>query len=152
MPFGFPLYMDLNGNNCTVFGGTEYAADAAETLLRFGAKVTVISPTLCPALKALDARQKIRYIPRKYYRSDCTSALLCVAATEEDTVNIAIATECKAKSIPVNVSSPRAFGNFAFPQAIILDDLQVSLVGDRPPEEMRKICQALETELHRLSE
>ena len=37
MALGFPLYIDLNGNNCVVFGGGEFAADRAQTLLRFGA-------------------------------------------------------------------------------------------------------------------
>lgn len=47
MAFGFPLYIDLNGNNCVVLGGGDYAADKVDTLLQFGAKVTVISPALC---------------------------------------------------------------------------------------------------------
>ena len=40
MAIGFPLHIDLEGNNCTVFGGSEAAARRAEVLLRFGAKVT----------------------------------------------------------------------------------------------------------------
>ena len=32
MALGFPLYIDLNGNNCVVFGGGEFAADRAQTL------------------------------------------------------------------------------------------------------------------------
>ena len=139
MKHGFPLYMDLNGNNCTVFGGGEYAADKAETLLKFGAKVTVISPSLCERLAQMDAARAIRYIPRKYYRGDCTTAVLCVAATDDDTVNIAIASESKAKNIPVHVSHPAAFGNFLFPEAILTDHLQVSLVSDGGCERLKAL-------------
>lgn len=150
MAFGFPLYIDLNGNNCTVFGGGEYAADKVETLLRFGARITVISPTLCDRLVAMDGRHDIRYIPRKYYRGDCSTAMLCVAATGSDTLNIAIASECKAKSIPVNVEAPAAFGSFCFPEAVITDTLQLSLVGSLPPADMRRICDRLQQQLDEL--
>jgi len=98
-----------------VLGGGKFAASRAKTLLKFGAKVTVISPALCAELRELDTAGRIRYIPRKYYRGDSTSASLCVAATDEENVNIAIADECKAKGIPVNVSRPAAFGTFSFP-------------------------------------
>lgn len=146
---GFPLYIDLNGNNCTVFGGGDYAADKAQTLLQFGAKVTVISPDLCERLSQMDAEHAIRYIPRKYYRGDCTTSVLCVAATDDDAVNIAIASESKAKNIPVHVSHPAAFGNFLFPEAILTDHVQVSLVSDGTGEclkEMRDRIQAIISE------
>ena len=73
--------------------------------------------------------------------------MLCVAATDTDATNIAIASECKAKSIPVNVESPAAFGNFCFPEAIITDNLQISLVGNLPPEQMRRVCDRLHRHL-----
>lgn len=147
MAFGFPLYIDLNGNNCTIFGGGEYAADKAETLLRFGARITVISPSLCDRLAKMDAKHTIRYIPRKYYRGDCSMAVLCVAATDEDATNIAIASECKAKNIPINVAHPAAFGSFCFPEAIITDTVQVSLVGSLPPAELRQLRDKIEEQL-----
>ncbi len=145
MKHGFPLYMDIHDNNCTVFGGGEYAADKAETLLKFGAKVTVISPALCSRLAALDASHAIRYIPRKYYRGDCTTAVLCVAATDDDAVNIAIATESKAKNIPVHVSHPSAFGNFQFPEAILTEHVQISLVGDGSSEHLKELRDRIQT-------
>ena len=113
MALGFPLYIDLNGNNCIVFGGGEFAADRAQALLRFGAKVTVINPTLCPRLREMDERTDPVH-PRRYYRGDCTSAYLCVAATDDESLNVAISDECKAKGLPVNVSRPAAFGTFSF--------------------------------------
>ena len=129
MALGFPLYIDLNGNNCVVFGGGRFAASRALTLLRFGARVTVISPTLCDELRRMDENGQIRYIPRRYYRGDCTSAYLCVAATDEEALNISISDECKAKGLPVNVYKPAAFGTFLFPSAVFGDDVVVSVAG-----------------------
>ena len=151
MAAGFPLYIDLNDNNCTVFGGDAYAAMAVSALLQFGAKVTVIHPTLCEELKQMDASHTIRYLPRKYYRGDCSKAMMCVAATGHDTTNIAIATECKAKKVPINVEHPAAFGTFRFPKALFSDDLQLSLVGERSDETMEKIKDRLQILLDELS-
>lgn len=151
MALGFPLYIDLNGNNCVVFGGGEFAADRAQTLLRFGAKVTVIHPTLCPRLREMDEGGQIRYIPRRYYRGDCTSAYLCVAATDDDALNIAISDECKAKGLPVNVSSPAAFGTFLFPAVVFGDGLTVSVAGGAPAH-LERLRDELEKALPSLEE
>jgi uroporphyrin-III C-methyltransferase/precorrin-2 dehydrogenase/sirohydrochlorin ferrochelatase len=136
---GFPLHIDIVGNNCTVFGGGESAARRAEVLLRFGAKVTVISPELCPALVRLSEHNAIRHIPRKYFRGDCTNSQICIAATDDNDMNIRIATECKAKSIPVNVTSPADYGTFRFPRVILQDDLVVTVAGDAPTDKQRHL-------------
>lgn len=152
MALGFPLYIDLHGNNCVVFGGGSYAASCIRTLLDFGAKVTVICPVLCDGLKKLDEEEIIRHIPRRYYRGDCTNAYLCVAATDDEAVNIAISDECKAKGVPVNISKPAAFGNFFFPTAIIREDLTLSLAGNRPRRELEALRERLEALLPDLLE
>ena len=76
MALGFPLYINLHGNNCVVLGGGEFALERTQTLLSFGAKVTVISPVLCEGLRHLDEKGRIRYTPRRYFRGDCTSAVI----------------------------------------------------------------------------
>lgn len=139
MSIGFPLHIDIVGNNCTVFGGNEAAARRAEVLLRFGAKVTVISPELCPALEKLSADNAVRHIPRKYFRGDCTNSQICIAATDDNDLNIRIATECKAKSIPINVTSPADYGTFYFPRVILQDDLVVTIAGNAPTDKKRHL-------------
>ena len=70
MAIGFPLYINLEGNNCTIFGGSKQALRRAVALRQFGARVTVISPTLCTELEQMSAADEIRHIPRKYFRGD----------------------------------------------------------------------------------
>lgn len=152
MTVGFPLYIDLKDNNCTVFGGGADAYEAAVTLLRFHAKVTVVSPTLCPELEQMDRKGSIRYLRRRYFRGDCSSARLCVAATDEPAVNIAISDECKAKSIPVAVTRPVGFGTFAFPHAAIAKNVVVAVSGAASQAKQRFVQQRLETLLPELLE
>ena len=152
MALGFPLLVDLKDNNCTVFGGNKSALRRVNELLRFGAKVTVISPILCSELERLSEEGQIRHIPRKYFRGDCSNSQLCVAATDDNTLNIAISTECKNKGIPVNVTSPRSYGNFTFPRLVITDEVILSITGTLPADDLTKIKDRLQDELPRIIE
>ena len=139
MAIGFPLLIDLKGNNCTVFGGGKSALRRVNELLRFDAKVTVISPQLCSELKQMSDNNLIRHIPRKYFRGDCTNSQLCVAATDDPNLNISISTECKNKGIPVNVTQPRSFGNFSFPRMVLDDQVVISINGSLPSETLNRL-------------
>lgn len=143
MAVGFPLYVDLKDNNCTIFGGGEDAYEAAITLRRFDAKVTVISPTICEQLQTLDANGEIRYLRRKYFRGDCSSARLCVALTEDAALNISISDECKNKNIPVAVNNPVGFGNFTFPFAAFAQDVVATVSGSANQDLQRFIAEKL---------
>lgn len=152
MALGFPVLVDLKDNNCTVFGGNKSALRRVNELLRFGAKVTVISPQICSELALMSENGLIRHIPRKYFRGDCSNSQLCVAATDDNNLNIAISTECKNKSIPVNVTSPRSYGNFTFPRLVINDDVILSITGTLPADVLTKLQERLQDELPRMIE
>ncbi len=141
---GFPLYIDLKDNNCTIFGGGEDAYETALILRRFDAKVTVVSPTVCEALQKMDKTGEIRYLRRKYFRGDCSSARLCVALTEDPALNIAISDECKNKNIPVAVNCPVGFGTFTFPHAIIFGNTVVTVSGSASDKRQRFVTEKLQ--------
>lgn len=147
MASGFPLLIDIKGNNCTVFGGGKSALRRVKELLRFGAKVTLVAPVVCPELEQMSAEGIIRHIPRKYFRGDCTNSQLCVAATDDNALNIAISTECKNKSIPVNVTQPRSYGTFTFPRMVTTEDVTLSITGTLPAETLSRLRDRLQEEL-----
>ncbi len=147
-----PIHLDLAGNNCTVFGGGRNTVRRVKEFLHFGAKVTVISPAVCPELQALLDSNDIRYIPRKYFRGDCSNSQICVAATDNPAVNISIATECKAKRILVNVTNPVEYGNFEFPRTVTLEDLVLSVGGDAPRSVLKSTRNQLREEIPQILE
>lgn len=147
MAIGFPLLIDLKGNNCTVFGGGKSALRRVKELLRFGAKVTLVSPQICPELAQMSEDGLVRHIPRKYFRGDCTNSQLCVAATDDNTLNIAISTECKNKGIPVNVTQPRSYGTFSFPRMVVTDDVVLSINGSLSAETLSRLRDRLQQDL-----
>ena len=77
----FPLFVDLAGKKALVIGGGTVGLRRAEVLARFGAEVTVVSPTLSREV------ERIRHIPRKYTLGDLEGAFLAVAAADDPQVN-----------------------------------------------------------------
>ena len=147
MAVNFPLYINLKGDNCTIFGGGLDAYEAAVTLRRFGAKITVVSPLICEQLKEMDEKGEIRYLRRKYFRGDCSSARLCMAFTEDPSLNISISDECKNKNIPVAVSKPEGFGNFSLPIAVVSNDIVISVSGGTSQGLRKHIIEQIEKNL-----
>ena len=55
MSVPYPIFLDLVDRPCLVAGGGPVAEAKVRGLLAAGARVTVVSPTLTPALTALAA-------------------------------------------------------------------------------------------------
>lgn len=113
MGFGFPIYIDVEGNNCLVVGGGEAATEAVKLLQKHRARITVIAPQLSDELLQMEKDGVFRHIPRRFFRGDCSNALLCIAATDDERLNIAISQECKSRKTPVCVLRPAIYGTFA---------------------------------------
>ena len=146
MALDFPIFVSLKDNTCVLVGGGEYSADAAELLLSFGAKITVIAPELCPRLRALDEAGRIRHIPRKFFRGDTANCYLCVAASGDRNTNIDVAVECKARHVLVNVEEPAEYGTMMLPKIVRADGL-VGGFAAQDAAALDNVCTALQKKL-----
>jgi len=83
----YPVFLNLKGKSCVVVGGGRVAERKIRQLLKSGAAVTVISPSLTGSLLRLKREGRIRHIERKYRRTDAENAFLVIAATSDRAVN-----------------------------------------------------------------
>lgn len=60
----FPLFLDLINKPVLVVGGGEVASRKVEALLKAGADVTIVSPTLVDFLSKLAAEHQVRWVQR----------------------------------------------------------------------------------------
>lgn len=120
----FPLFVDLTGRRAVVIGGGAVGLRRAAVLARFGAEVTVISPTLSG-----DA-EDVRWIARLYAEGDLTGAFLAVAATNDPAVNEAVGREAGRLGIFFNRSDRPADCDFYFPAVCEGGGIVAGLVGD----------------------
>jgi len=90
----------LSGRSCLVVGGGAIAARALGPLLETGARLTVVSPTLAPALLAVARDGRLRW-SREYARGDVAGFALVIVATDDDSVNAEAAAEARERSVEV---------------------------------------------------
>ncbi|MFG3442301.1 uroporphyrinogen-III C-methyltransferase [Nonomuraea sp. NPDC047897] len=93
------LGLRLSGRRVLVVGGGRVAQRRVPALLEAGAVVTLVSPSVTPALDDLIAAGRVTWHSRPYEVGDCDGAWLVQACTDERSVNTAVAAEAEAKHI-----------------------------------------------------
>ena len=140
-----PIFLDVTGRECVVVGGGEVAARKVEALLEAGARVTVVSPSLSPALKALVARRLVTHIAREYQRGDIRGCLLVYAATDDPKLHRELAAEARALGIPINVVDVPELCTFISPAVVKRGELQIAIsTGGASPAFAARLRRALE--------
>jgi precorrin-2 dehydrogenase/sirohydrochlorin ferrochelatase len=126
MPF-YPIFLDIEKKPCLVIGGGTVAERKINGLLKAGAKVTVISPTLTKELKELARKKKIRHVPKRYRPGDLADAFLVISATDSKQVNRKIHQEAENAGRLVNVVDTPALCNFITPSVIERGALKIAI-------------------------
>lgn len=146
----YPIFLDIKGKPCVVIGGGDVAERKVESLLESGAKVSVISPKLTPALKKLASKKKIEYCPKPYEPGDLEGFFLAYSATNNTEVNRVVFREAKKQGILLNVVDVPELCNFIVPSVVSRGDLLIAIsTSGKSPAMAKKIRQQLEKEFGR---
>jgi uroporphyrin-III C-methyltransferase/precorrin-2 dehydrogenase/sirohydrochlorin ferrochelatase len=98
-----PIFLNIKNRPCVVIGGGEVAARKVTMLLKADAAITVYSPEICQELQALVSAEKIKHVRTHFEPNQLAHACLVIAATDDETVNVAVSVAAKLQNIPVNV-------------------------------------------------
>lgn len=120
----FPLFVSLEGADCLVVGAGTVGMRRAETLARFGARVTVIDPRAGALHGLFDFVHARGYEP-----GDEAGRALVIAATDDRAVNRAIGERCRRLEIPVSVADAPDECTFFFPALCENDELVVGITS-----------------------
>lgn len=120
----FPLFVDLAGRSAVVVGGGTVGLRRAEVLRRFGAAVTVISPSL------LRSAEGVCHVARTYRPGDLEGAFLAVAAVDDPAVNEAVGQEAQRLGIFFNRADDPSGCDFFFPAICEGGGMVAGLAGD----------------------
>ena len=111
----YPLFADLHGRRCLVVGGGVIAQRKVTTLLRYGARVTIVSPTATRRLLEYARSGKVRAIRRGFRPTDLRGAWLVCAATDDEQINQRVSRAANQRRIFVNVVDRQALCSFIAP-------------------------------------
>ncbi|OGW56883.1 MAG: hypothetical protein A2Z09_00360 [Nitrospirae bacterium RBG_16_43_8] len=120
----YPILLNLKGKKCVVVGGGKVAERKALSLLKSGAKITVISPECTVRLKKENLTGRIKYISRRYKNGDLKNAFLVIAATDAGETNRKISEDAPYL---VNVVDMPLLCNFIVPSVVRRGPLTIAV-------------------------
>src|SRR3954449_5390903 len=130
----YPVGLRLLGRRVVVVGGGQVAHRRVAGLMEAGARVTVVSPEVTPALEALVAPGSLTWVRRRYEPGDLDGAWYAVAATDDRAVNAAVAAEADRARIFCAPADDRAATSVWTPAVGRQGDLVVGVHGGGDPQ------------------
>jgi siroheme synthase-like protein len=141
----YPVYLDIEGRDVLIIGGGNVCARKAETMMKYGAHVTVVSPDFTEEIEEW-ARQDLLELRRKPYEEpDLTGASIVIASTDDPCINARIARDCRRRKIPVNVVDVTHLCEFIVPAIVESGTIQIAVsTGGKSPALARTLKEDLQ--------
>ena len=134
-----PVGLDVQGKCCLVVGGGDVGTRKVLTLIRAGAVVTVISPTLTDELTEQVAAGRVRWVMDTFQQEHLGGELLVVAATDDQTLNATVARHAVQCGSLVCDASSAERSQVIFGALLPRDDVTVAVFTDgRDPAKARQ--------------
>ena len=143
----YPIYIDIEDRDVVIIGGGNVCARKAETMMKYGARVTIVSPEFTDEIEEW-AREGRLTLKRKHYEdADLEGANIVIASTDDQQVNEQIAADCRRRRIPVNVVDVTPLCEFIVPAIIEKGSIQIAVsTGGKSPA----LARTLKEDLQRL--
>jgi precorrin-2 dehydrogenase/sirohydrochlorin ferrochelatase len=144
MPFGYPVFLELQGRRALVVGRGAAAEGKVEGLLAAGASVHVVSDGPRAALDELSALEGVTVSRREFRVGDLDDIDICVASSSRATVRDEIAREARTRGVLVNVMDDVKNCDFAAPAVVRRGDLVIAIsTGGRSPALAKRLREEL---------
>lgn len=141
----YPIYLDMRGRNALVVGGGAVGSRKAQTLLRAGARVTVVSPQVTAAIRSLADTGELTWHERPYRASDMQTMFLVFSATDDPDLNRRIEADATRHHVLCNFADAPDRGHFILPSIVARGDLLVSIsTSGKSPAVARRLRQEME--------
>ena len=127
MSLFYPIHVNIKGKKCLVIGGGKTSERKVSTLVRYGGKVVVVSPTATQKIESFSKKKKILWYKRKYKIADLNKAYLAFCTTNDEKLNKEISKEAQERGIMVNVVDSLEDCDFISPSLIERGHLKVSI-------------------------
>ena len=140
----YPIYLDIEDHAVLIIGGGEVCARKAETMLKYGGRVTIVSPTFTDEIEQWASAGRVALRRKRYDESDLDGASIVIASTDDQCVNARIARDCRRRKIPVNVVDVTHLCEFIVPAIVETGSIQVAIsTGGKSPALARTLKEDL---------
>ena len=141
----YPIYIDIEDRDVVIIGGGNVCARKAETMMKYGARVTIVSPEFTDEIEAWAREGRLALKRKTYDTSDVYGANIVIASTDDQSVNEQVAADCRARRIPVNVVDVTPLCEFIVPAIVESGSIQVAIsTGGKSPAIARTLKEDLQ--------
>ena len=143
----YPIYLDIEERDVVIVGGGNVCARKAETMMKYGARVTIVSPAFTGEIEQWARDGKLALKRKPYDEVDLDGAVLVIASTDDEAVNEQVAADCRRRKIPVNVVDVTPLCEFIVPAIVESGSIQIAVsTGGKSPV----VARTLKEDLQRL--
>jgi len=145
-----PVFLKLEGRRCLVVGAGTVALDKVESLLKTGARLTVVAPRARAEIRDLAGEGTIRWVQRVFEPGDLDGRDLVIAATDEPEVNAAVYLAAVERGILCNSVDDIPNCDFFFASVVSRGDLQIAIsTAGQSPALAQRLRREIDAQLPR---
>jgi len=140
-----PVFMNVRGQRCLLVGAGEVASRKAALLARTGASIVVVAPLIRDEVQHIIDEHGGEIHQREFMDADIDGAVLVIAATDNDAVNLHVSALAKSRQIPVNVVDQTELCSFIVPAIVDRSPVVIAIsTGGSSPVLTRAIKEKIE--------
>ena len=145
MPAYYPVFLDVRGRRCVVFGGGSIGEEKVARLADYGADVVVVSRSTTQKVRDMADSGLVKWVMRGYAPGDLEGAFIAIVAdTSDSRVNGAVHREALARNVPLNVADVTELCTWIAPAIVKRGDVIVAAsTGGASPALARKFREEL---------
>jgi siroheme synthase-like protein len=141
----YPIFLDVENRDVVIIGGGAVCTRKAETMMRYGARVTVVAPEVTDEITGWSKDGRLVVACKEYDEADLEGASIVIASTDDACVNGRIARDCRRRKIPVNVVDVTHLCEFIVPAIVEHGSIQVAVsTGGKSPALARTLKENLQ--------
>jgi siroheme synthase-like protein len=146
----YPIFLDIEERAVLIVGGGEVCARKAETMLKYGGRVTIVSPMFTEEIERWAAEGTVALRRKKYEEADLDGASIIIASTDDPCVNARVARDARRRKIPVNVVVVTHLCEFIVPAIVEAGSIQIAVsTGGKSPALARTLKEDLKRTIGR---
>ncbi|HDZ23111.1 MAG TPA: bifunctional precorrin-2 dehydrogenase/sirohydrochlorin ferrochelatase [Desulfobacteraceae bacterium] len=123
----YPVFLDLNHKRALVVGGGLVAQRKVETLVNYGASISVISRELTGRLEEMAAEGILQYLGPEFRDEYLEGVFLVIAATDDPMLNHQVSQRAQDRGLLINAVDQPEDCNFIVPAIMSRGDLQIAI-------------------------
>jgi precorrin-2 dehydrogenase/sirohydrochlorin ferrochelatase len=140
----YPIFIDVEDHDVVIIGGGEVCARKAETMMRYGARVTIVSPEFTDEIESWGRDGKLALRRKRYESNDLDGASIVIASTDDTRINEQVAADARARKLPVNVVDVTPLCEFIVPAIIEKGSVTIAVsTGGKSPALARTLKEDL---------